>query len=104
MGLKINKGQIITIPIYALHHDPDIYPNPDEFDPERFNEENRKARENVTYMPFGAGPRNCIAMRFALMEIKLLLSTILSKYRFEKCGKTPVSILFLYRLYLKYYQ
>lgn len=92
-GLKIDKGQIIMVPIYTLHHDPEIYPNPDVFDPERFNEENRKTRENVVFLPFGAGPRNCIGLRFALMEMKLFLSTILSKYRFVKCEITPVCFL-----------
>jgi cytochrome P450 len=91
-GLKIEKGQVIMVPIFALHHDPDVYPNPDVFDPERFNEENRKTRDNLAFIPFGAGPRNCIGMRFALMEIKMLLSTILSKYQIEKCDKTPVCI------------
>lgn len=90
-GIKIKKGQIITVPIYALHHDPDLYPNPEEFDPERFNDENKKLRESVAFLPFGAGPRNCVGMRFAVVEIKLLLATILSKYRFSTCSQTPVT-------------
>ena len=88
--LKIPKGQIWTVPIWALHHDPDLYPEPENFDPERFNEANKKKRENEAFIPFGAGPRNCIGMRFALLEIKLLLATILSKYKFNKCDQTPV--------------
>ena len=89
-GIKMKKGQVVGVPIYALHHDPDIYPNPEEFQPERFSEENKKKRDNEAYIPFGAGPRNCIGMRFALMEIKLIMATILSKYRFQTCDKTPV--------------
>lgn len=89
-GIKIKKGQIITVPIYALHHDPDYYPNPEKFDPERFNDENRKTRDSMAFMGFGAGPRNCVGMRFALTEIKLLLSIILSNYRFVTCDQTPV--------------
>jgi cytochrome P450 len=89
-GIKIKKGQVVAVSLYALHHDPDLYPEPEEFRPERFSDENKKARENEAYAPFGVGPRNCIGMRFALMEIKLLLATILAKYRFEKCAKTPV--------------
>jgi cytochrome P450 len=59
-GLKIPKGQLVTIPIWALHHDPDIYPDPYKFNPDRFNEENKKKRPNEAYIPFGNGPRSCI--------------------------------------------
>nr|QEV83804.1 cytochrome P450 [Brachionus rotundiformis] len=91
-GMKIKKGMVWSVPIWALHHDPEIYPDPYEFRPDRFNEEEKKKRDNVTFLAFGAGPRNCIGMRFALIEIKLLLSLILSKFYFEKCDKTPETI------------
>ena len=45
--------------------------------------------DNEKYIPFGNGPRNCIAMRFALMEAKLLLAKILSKFEIHTCDKTP---------------
>lgn len=89
-GIKIKKGLIVAIPIYALHHDPDIYPEPEKFIPERFNDENRKSRESVAFLGFGAGPRNCLGMRFAMVELKLLITTILAKYRLVSCEKTPV--------------
>jgi cytochrome P450 len=89
-GITIKKGQVIMASIYAMHHDPDIYPEPEQFRPERFDEAHKKARDNEAYMPFSFGPRNCIGMRFALMEMKLLLSAVLSKYRFGRCEKTPV--------------
>ena len=91
-GIKIKKGQVVAVQIYALHHNPEIYPNPEEFIPERFSDENKKSRESVAYLPFGAGPRNCIGMRFAIIEIKLLLTSILSKYRFSTCEKTLVCL------------
>lgn len=89
-GLKIKKGQVIQVPIYALHHDPQIYPDPESFRPERFEEVERKSRDSAAFLPFGAGPRGCLGMRFALIEIKILLATILSKYRFETCKETAV--------------
>nr|UOU03276.1 cytochrome P450 3044B1 [Brachionus rubens] len=91
-GMKIEKGQMVVVPLWALHHDPEVYPNPDVFDPERFNEENKKTRDSNAYLPFGNGPRNCLGMRFALIEMKIVLANILSKFRFEKCEKTPEKI------------
>lgn len=91
-GMKIEKGQMVVVPLWALHHDPELYPDPDQFDPERFNNENKKKRDNNTYLPFGNGPRNCLGMRFAILEIKLTLANVLSKFRFETCDKTPEKI------------
>jgi cytochrome P450 family 6 len=58
--LKLESGTIVTVPIYALHRDPQYWPEPDRFDPERFTEQNKKNRTPYTYMPFGEGPRICI--------------------------------------------
>jgi cytochrome P450 family 6 len=58
--VDIPKGQEVWIPIYAIHHDPNIYPEPDVFDPERFNEENTRTRQPAFYLPFGDGPKKCI--------------------------------------------
>nr|ATW72294.1 cytochrome p450 CYP3044A7 [Brachionus calyciflorus] len=91
-GMKIPKGMVWSVPIWALHHDPEIYPEPDSFRPERFDEKEKIHRENVAFLPFGAGPRNCVGMRFALLEIKILLTSVLSKYSFEKCDKTPEKV------------
>lgn len=59
-SVRIRKGDTIWIPIIGIHHDPQYYPAPDRFDPERFNEENKKKINMLAYMPFGMGPRNCI--------------------------------------------
>lgn len=56
----LEQGVHVHIPVYALHRDPEYYPNPEKFDPERFTEENKKARPQFTYLPFGDGPRICI--------------------------------------------
>ncbi|XP_076340696.1 cytochrome P450 3A24-like isoform X2 [Tachypleus tridentatus] len=87
-GVKISKGTIIQIPLYAIHHDPDYYPQPDVFDPERFLPEKKNERHPYAYIPFGAGPRNCVGMRFALMEAKLCLAYILRTFRFRACAET----------------
>ena len=76
------------IPTYAIHHDPQYYPDPYKFIPERFNAENKKNRNPYAYMPFGVGPRNCIAMRFAIIEGKCALAHLMHNFRVEPCTKT----------------
>lgn len=98
-GIKIPKDQIWTVSIWGVHRDPEIYPEPEKYDPERFNEQNRKARENEAFIPFGAGPRNCIGARFAVLEVKLLLAILLKKYKFQKCEKTVVIRFFLFWIF-----
>jgi cytochrome P450 family 9 len=87
--VTIKKGEVVWIPIYSIHHDSEIYPDPEKFDPSRFSDENKNKIKPCTYLPFGSGPRNCIGTRFALMEAKLLLFHILSKFTIEVCDKTP---------------
>ncbi|CAG2181356.1 unnamed protein product, partial [Oppiella nova] len=79
-GVKIEKGVIAEIPVYAIHHDPEHYPNPFTFNPDRFMPENRENIKPYTYIPFGSGPRNCIGMRFALLEAKLALAKISQQF------------------------
>lgn len=84
----IPKKTKVLIPVYAIHHDPDIYPEPEIFDPERFTPENIKSRHPFAYLPFGDGPRNCIGMRFAILEARIALSELLINYRFSVNDKT----------------
>ena len=56
----IKKDDVVNIPVIAFHRDPEIYENPDKFDPERFSDANKDKIQPFTYMPFGLGPRNCI--------------------------------------------
>ncbi|XP_071581353.1 cytochrome P450 6B3-like [Temnothorax nylanderi] len=89
--VSIPKGQIIWIPFHAMNQDPSIYPEPDVFDPERFNEEAVRSRHPMAYLPFGDGQRNCIGSRFAVYQTKLGLIKILRNYKVEPCEKTQVS-------------
>ncbi|XP_076624229.1 putative cytochrome P450 6a13 [Colletes latitarsis] len=92
--VELPAGIRVIIPIYGLHHDPDYYPNPSTFDPERFTEENKRTRHPYIYLPFGEGPRNCIGMRFALLQIKVGIISFLRDHRVEICERTVTSFKF----------
>ena len=88
--VSIPKQMILWIPIFSIHRDPNIYPNPDVFDPERFNEDAIAARHPMHYLPFGDGPRNCIGARFAVCQTKVGLITILCNHKVDVCDKTTI--------------
>ncbi|XP_068240580.1 cytochrome P450 3A41-like [Palaemon carinicauda] len=74
--LTVPKALSVQVPVYAIHHDEKFWPEPEVFKPERFLPENKNDLTNYTYMPFGLGPRNCLAMRFAQMEAKVALAKL----------------------------
>ncbi|CRL03720.1 CLUMA_CG016319, isoform A [Clunio marinus] len=88
------KDQTVLISVYAIHHDPEIYENPEEFIPERFSQEEASKRHPMAFLPFGEGPRICIGMRFGMTETKVGLATLLSKFKFHKSDKTEVPLAF----------
>ncbi|XP_041838222.1 cytochrome P450 3A30 [Melanotaenia boesemani] len=91
-GLVIPKDMVILVPTWPLHRDPEVWPEPEKFKPERFSKENKDTIDPYTYMPFGSGPRNCIGMRFALVAMKLAVVEILQKYSFSVCKETQIPL------------
>ncbi|KAK9744840.1 Cytochrome P450 [Popillia japonica] len=81
--IVIEKDTLVLVSVLGIHRDPEFYPNPDKFDPERFNEENKAQRHQYAYVPFSEGPRLCIGLRFALMQIKIALSYLLRNFEFR---------------------
>ncbi|EGI67148.1 Cytochrome P450 6B3 [Acromyrmex echinatior] len=91
--ITLRKGQVVIIPNYAIQHDPNIYPDPEVFDPERFSEENVKQRNPMYYLPFGDGPRNCIGKRFATNQTKVGLIKVLMNHKIDVCEMTQIPLI-----------
>uniref|UniRef100_A0AAX7UTH0 unspecific monooxygenase n=1 Tax=Astatotilapia calliptera TaxID=8154 RepID=A0AAX7UTH0_ASTCA len=90
--ITIPKGMLVMVPVYALHRDPELWPEPEEFKPDRFSKENKQNINPYTYLPFGAGPRSCMGTRFALMMVKLAMVEVLQNFSFSVCKETEIPL------------
>ncbi|KAK8778563.1 hypothetical protein V5799_020095 [Amblyomma americanum] len=93
-GIRFQPGMCIEIPMQAIHHDPEHYPDPEKFNPERFLPENKDSVRPFTYLPFGAGPRNCAGMRLGMVQVKATLVSLFRHVRFEACPETMIPLKF----------
>jgi len=87
-GIRFPKGIDVNIPTYVLHRDPEVWQNPLDFNPDNFSPEAKSKRDPYSYLPFGTGPRQCIGMRLALLEIKQGLLEIMQRFKFERAPET----------------
>jgi cytochrome P450 len=81
-GYSLPARTLTFVSAYALHHREDSYDEPQRFDPDRWLPEREAARPKGSYLPFGAGPRFCIGVHFAMMEGPIVLATLLRRVRF----------------------
>jgi cytochrome P450 family 6 len=86
--ITIEKGRMVFLPMHAIHTDPEFFPEPEKFDPDRFTPEMEKERNPFTYLPFGEGQRICMGLRFGLIQTRLGLVSVLRKYRVTLNEKT----------------
>lgn len=88
--IEFVRGDTLWIPAHCYHHNPDYWPEPERFDPERFSAENKGNINPAYYIPFGMGPRQCIANRFSLLEGKVALYYLLKDFTLNVSPKTEV--------------
>jgi cytochrome P450 len=82
-GFHLPGGWLVFVIPYVLHRLPQYWEDPETFDPERFSPENSADRPKFVYVPFGAGPRQCIGNQFALIEAHLSVATLAQRYRLQ---------------------
>ncbi|XP_066490553.1 thromboxane-A synthase [Tiliqua scincoides] len=93
LGQRIPAGLIVEVAVRHLHYNPTLWPEPEKFIPERFTAKAKQQRHAFSYIPFGAGPRSCIGLKLALMELKITLLRVFQKFKFETSTKTRIPVL-----------
>ena len=87
-GVRFEVGTVVQTPVHSIHHDPELWENPESFNPERFSAENKSKIPSFAYLPFGQGPRFCVGQRFALLVAKLTLVHLVQRFRIVECQDT----------------
>lgn len=82
-NVHVPKGTIVNLAFFGIHRDPDYWPEPEKFDPNRFMPERKPDIVPGSYCPFGIGPRSCIGFRFALTEVKVAIAKLLTEFEFK---------------------
>jgi len=92
-GLKVAKGMVIILPIWAANRNPEHFPDPEEFKPERFSPENKEKLHPYALCSFGHGPHNCIGMRFSMHVLTLLSAHLIKEFKFHLQPDTKVEFI-----------
>lgn len=87
-NVTLPKDTLVIIPSYAIHRNPEHYPDPDCFNPNRFTTDEIKKRDQCLYLPFGEGPRICVGIRFGMMQARIGLAMLMYNFKFLTIPKT----------------
>ena len=102
INILYQRGSIILMSPYLIHHDPRFHPDPEKFDPHAWDEHSHGLNSKYEYFPFSRGPRSCIGEPFAWMQGILVLATIAQSWRMKLVPDHPVELLPLINLRPKY--
>ncbi len=94
-GRTVQPNDIVFLPIWALHRHEMWWEKPEKFDPGRFAPENRRHLNRYQYLPFGAGPRVCVGADFAMMQARIILATLVQKFRFTPAMPAPHPVMMM---------
>lgn len=90
--LLFEEGSVAIFPIAAIHMDPEYYPNPTQFSPDRFSPENGGIKAYIdrgVFLPFGNGPRICVGNRFAYSQAKIAIAALVKNFEISINPKSP---------------
>ncbi|XP_049516541.1 cytochrome P450 3A24 [Dermacentor silvarum] len=93
-GKVVPAGTRLIVPTWSIHRNPELWPDPERFDPERFSEGLEKDRHPASYIPFGMGPRECIGKKFAMLELKMALCKLVRRYEFSLSSQSVATLEF----------
>uniref|UniRef100_A0A914L7A7 Uncharacterized protein n=1 Tax=Meloidogyne incognita TaxID=6306 RepID=A0A914L7A7_MELIC len=88
-GINLREGDLVTIPIYSIQHNEEFYTEPEEFKPERFIREEKASVDPLTFLAFGLGPRNCLGMRFAEIQMQVVIAHLVRRFKFKPSQNSP---------------
>jgi len=90
-GYPLLRGTAVSVCQYVLHRSPEVFPNPDQFIPDRFAP-GAPLRPPLSYLPFGAAERTCLGRHYAMQEIHLLLAVLVGHFRFTFPASVPLRL------------
>ena len=89
-GYAVPAGTNMMVSPYVIHRNPRYWPDPERLDPMRFAPEQQEKRPKFAYIPFAGGPRNCIGMHFAMMEMQIAVTMMLQAFRTKLAPQSPI--------------
>lgn len=87
--IQFKQDTYVTIPVHTIQRNSEAYEKPEEFYPEHFNDDAVKSRHPCFFLPFGNGPRKCLGYKFAMLEMKIAISSILKNFKLELIDESP---------------
>lgn len=89
LGSRVPPGRIVAVSVWGIHRNPDVWPDPGRFDPDRFGPEAPQERDHYAHLPFGAGPRSCIGVHLGMAELVIAVASVVRAFRLTSPDEQP---------------